>query len=384
MAVKFFTRKRKTDFLKNNKVKLVRSGSAFFNKLEELIDGATESIHIQIYIYGDDDTAKTITEALIRATRRNVAVYLLVDAYGSQGLSRAHIDRICAAGVYFRKFSPLFQTNRFYLGRRLHHKIIVIDSSKAFVGGLNIADRYNDTAEQTAWLDYALYVEGEVAHELEAICYRRLKVKPPQRNIRNNNHHPPESCPIRIRENDWASRKREIYHTYLDLFKTAKSHITNMSAYFLTGRSFRRSIVRATQRGVKVRVILTGTSDIPMIKYAERYIYHWLFRHNIEVYEYQKNILHAKLATADGVLMTVGSFNVNNLSAYGSIECNLDVNDARFVSEVDKELERIIEKDCDLVTEKDMRKKNVFVKLANKVAYEGYRFMFFVSTKHRE
>ena len=140
----------------------------------------------------------------------------------------------------------------------------------------------------------------------------------------------------------------------------------------------------ATRRGVKVKVILTGTADVPMIKYAERYIYRWLFRHKIEVYEYQKNVLHAKIATADGVLMTVGSFNVNNLSAYGSVECNLDVNDASFVASVDKELDQIIERDCIQVTEQDMRKKSIFVKLANKIAYESYRFAFFISTKHKE
>jgi cardiolipin synthase A/B len=385
MAVKLFSRRKKSaDFLKNNKVKLLRSGSGFFTKLLELIDGAQESIHIQVYIFGDDETGRSVADALIRACERKVAVYVLVDAYGSQGLSGEFIDRLCQAGVYFRKFRPMLQSSRFYLGRRLHHKIFVIDSTQAFVAGLNLADRYNDTAEQNAWLDFALYVEGEVARALEAVCFRRLKVKPKLPNARNNHYESGQACPIRIRENDWASRKRQIYHTYLDMFRTAKSNITIISAYFLPGRTFRRAIKKAANRGVKVKVILTGTADVPLIKYAERYIYRWLFRNNIEVYEYQKNILHAKLATADGVLMTVGSFNVNNLSAYGSIECNLDVNDPGFVASVDNELEEIIKKDCIQVTAKDMRKKNVFVKLAHKIAYEGYRFMFFVSTKHRE
>jgi cardiolipin synthase A/B len=383
MAVKFFTRKKKTDFLKHNKVRLIKSGSPFFSELVRLIDRAKESIHVQIYIFGDDETGRTVADALIRAAERKVEVYVLVDAYGSQSMSRALIQKMCASGIYFRKFQPLFRSTRFYLGRRLHHKIIVVDSNKAFVGGLNIADRYNDTAQEKAWLDFALYAEGEVAQELEALCFRRLKLK--SKYVRKNNHYDASgSCPIRIRENDWASRKREIYHTYLDLFKTAKSNITIMSAYFLPGRSFRRRLVQATRRGVKVKVILTGTADVPLIKYAERYIYRWLFRHNIEVYEYQKNVLHAKLATADGVLMTVGSFNVNNLSAYGSIECNLDVNDAAFVAEVDREIERIIQDDCIQVTEADMKKKNFLVKFAHKFAYETYRFMFFVSTKHRE
>ena len=385
MAVKFFFKKTKPDFLHHNKVKLVRSGTSYFNLLLEMIDGAKESIHIQTYIFGDDQTGRTVADALIRAAGRGVEVYVMVDAYGSQALSGSFIKRITDAGIYFRRFQPLFKSKRFYMGRRLHHKIVVVDSSRATVAGLNIADRYNDTPEEKAWLDFALYAEGEVAQELENICVRRIKVRRRNHQTRRNGHHqPPDVCPIRIRENDWASRKRDIYQTYLEMFRNAKSHLTIMSAYFLPGRAFRKSIEGAAQRGVKIRVILTGYADIPLIKYAERYIYRWLFKNNIDVYEYNKTVLHAKLATADSRILTVGSFNVNNLSAYGSIECNLDVSDEKFVGSVEDQLDEIIEKDCTHITEEDLRKRNVFAKIAHKVAYEVFRFMFFVSTKHPE
>jgi cardiolipin synthase A/B len=384
MAVKFFFKKTKPDFLRHNHVKLVRSGKQYFDLLTEMIDSARESIHIQTYILGDDQTGLSVADAVIRAAQRGVEVYMMVDAYGSQSLSDNFIKRLTDAGVYFRKFRPLYKSKRFYLGRRLHHKIVVIDSSRATVGGLNLADRYNDTPEEKAWLDFALYVEGEVAHELENICLRRIKVRRHRHSMNNTSTKTRAVCPIRIRENDWASRKRDIYQTYLELFRNAQTSLTIMSAYFLPGQTFRKSLEHAAKRGVKIRVILTGYADIPLIKYAERYIYRWLFRNNVEIYEYQKNVLHAKLAIADSRILTVGSFNVNNLSAYGSIECNLDVNDERFVASVEDQLEEIIEKDCRHITEEDMRKRNVFVKLAHKVAYETFRFMFFISTKHRE
>lgn len=384
MAVKFFFKKTKPDFLRHNHVKLVRSGAPYFDLLMEMIDSAKESIHIQTYIFGDDQTGRSIADALIRAAQRGVEVYVMVDAYGSQSLSDNFIKRLTDAGVYFKKFRPLYKSKRFYLGRRLHHKIVVVDSSRATVAGLNLADRYNDTPEEKAWLDFALYTEGEVAHELENICLRRIKVRRHRHNRNNGSAKTREVCPIRIRENDWASRKRDIYQTYLEMFRNSQTSLTIMSAYFLPGRTFRKSLEHAAKRGVKIRVILTGYADIPLIKYAERYIYRWLFRNNVEIYEYQKNVLHAKLAIADSRILTVGSFNVNNLSAYGSIECNLDVNDERFVASVEEQLEEIIERDCRHITEEDLRKRNVFAKLAHKVAYETFRFMFFVSTKHPE
>ena len=166
------------------------------------------------------------------------------------------------------------------------------------------------------------------------------------------------------------------------MFRGAKSELTIMSAYFLPGRAFRGSLAQAAKRGVKIKLILTGSADIPLIKYAERYIYRWLFRNNIEVYEYQKNVLHGKLAVCDSKWVTGGSFNLNNLSAFGSIELNLDVDDPGFAKHVEHELAHIIKADCIHVTEQDFRNQiNMATKAGHFMAYEIFRFLFFLSTK---
>jgi cardiolipin synthase len=375
-------KKHKSEYLHHNKVQLVRGGHEYFHLLEQMIDEALETIHLQTYIFDEDKTGITIAEALIRAAKRDVKVYILLDGYGSQKLSVSLMNRFKNAGIFFRRFQPLFKSRKFYLGRRLHHKVVVVDCWRCVVGGMNISDRYNDTPEARAWLDWALYAEGEVAPELEKICKSRLRLRKKLISEFPKHRKPKEICDVAIRVNDWYRRKREIYRSYLRMFREATDEITIMSAYFLPGRLFRREIEKAVARGVKIKVVLTGDADVYMIKYAERYIYRWLLKNNIEIYEYQKSVLHAKIAIADRQVMTVGSFNVNNLSAFVSIELNLEVNNVPFATHVHQRLEEIIKKDCVKVTERKFNSQfNMLAQMGHKTSYEIFRFLFFLSTR---
>lgn len=366
-----------------NSVTLIKGGKDYFKLLEQIINEAKISIHLQTYIFDEDSTGTAVANALIRAAKRNVKVYMLLDGYGSQALSDEFERRLTDAGIIFKKFRPLFKSKRFFLGRRLHHKVVVIDSWRCTVAGLNISDRYNDTPEASAWLDWALYVEGQVAPELEKICMRRIRVReidqtvPKEKGSAGN-------VPVRISVNDRFAGKRQIYNSYLEMFHQSSSHLTIMSSYFLPGREFRKHISAAAKRGVKIQVVLTGDADVFMVKYAERFIYRWLFKNKIEVYEYHKNVLHAKIAVCDGSMVTIGSYNVNNLSAFASIELNLDVNHKEFANHVRERLEDIIVKDCVRVTEKKFNKQfNFFSRAAHKGAYEIFRLLFFISIKQR-
>lgn len=364
-----------------NKVELIQGGKIYFARLIQLINEAKVSIHFQTYIYDEDETGNAVTAALLDAASRGVKVFLLLDKYGSQSLSKDWVKKIQDGGIFFRFFRPLFKSKRFYLGRRLHHKVVVIDGCKSTVAGLNISNRYNDTAEASAWLDWALIIEGEASEKLEDICKSRLRLRYASQSPKHKNTFD-GSTPVRISVNDWVRRKRQIYRTYLEMFRDAKEEIVVMSAYFLPGRRFRKAIERAIKRGVKVRVVLTGNADVFMIKYAERYIYRWLFSQNVEVYEYTKNVLHGKISVCDKKWMTVGSFNLNNLSAFASVELNADVFDQKFATDVHTRLQKIIDTDCVRITEKKFNKQFNFVsRTAHHAAYYLFRFLFFISTK---
>jgi cardiolipin synthase len=369
----------------HNTPQLIRGGKKYFDLLLKLINTARQSIHFQVYIFDEDETGKMIAEALMLAAKRNVRVFLMVDGYGSTRLSAGFIEQILKAGIQFKMFEPIFFTKHFYFGRRLHHKVVVVDAQHSLVSGINISDKYNDTGDNPAWLDWGLYVEGEAAIELLNVCIRvwtrsASKARKLFSFEKLPETLPQEKCMVRVRRNDWVGRLTQINASYLEMFRKANSHIVIMSSYFLPGLIFKQRLGRAAKRGVKIKLILAGISDVNLSKHAERYIYRWLLRHNIEIYELQKTILHGKLATYDGEFVTLGSYNVNNISAYVSLELNLDVREKEFALSVDKELERIIKQDCIQITEKDCRHFNFIQRVSQYTAYTAIRFMYFIST----
>ncbi|HEU4633711.1 MAG TPA: phospholipase D-like domain-containing protein [Flavisolibacter sp.] len=364
----------------HNKVDLIRGGSYYFNKLRNLIQQATSSVHIHIYVWDDDKTGTAVGEALIEAANRNVSVYVIADGYASQCLSKEFIRNMKAHGVQFRYFEPLLRCSHFYFGRRMHEKLVVIDGSKALVGGINFADRYNDVDGAPPWLDYALYVEGEAAAELYSYCasYWGQENLPAAETM-----HATDTFlySVDVVYNDWVKGKQQIWNTYFHFFNQARESITIMCSYFLPGRVLRNRLIMAAKRGVRVKLILAGPSDVMLAKYAERYLYPWMLKNGIEIYEYQPAVLHAKMMVVDGRWVTIGSFNVNNVSAYASIELNLNIRNRRFASSVQSRMNAIIEKNCIEVTERNFISNAGFLKrFLQKSAYELVRVILNLST----
>jgi len=383
-------RKNNQGYSTQNAVSLIRGGRPYFDCLTGLIRNARHSIHLQCYIYDDDITGREVADALKAAAARGVNVYLLADGYASQVMSRTFIQELRDSGIHFRYFEPLFRSKSFYFGRRMHHKVFVADAFHALVGGVNISDHYNDLPNQPGWLDFAVYVQGDIASSLCKLCWKTwfnfstvtvkstLACKPGSENLL-----PPGSAlsQVRMRRNDWVRAKNEISASYVEMLKNAEQRITIVCSYFLPGQIIRRLLKQASKRGVQIRVVIAGPSDVKIAKHAERWMYDWLLRNNIEIYEYQPNILHAKIAVCDGQWMTIGSYNINVISAYASIELNLDIKQDAFCLSAEKTLYGIIEKDCVQVTTANHQKsRNWAVQLLRWSSYQAIRFIFYLMT----
>jgi cardiolipin synthase A/B len=378
-----------------NKIKLVPGGRPYFDHLLQMINKSKRVIQLQVYIYDNDETGKQVTEALKAAVKRNVQVFLMADGYASQHLSKAFIHEISEAGIHFRFFEPLFRSRHSYFGRRLHHKVIVVDDRFAMVGGVNISNHYNDLPGQKGWLDFALHMEGEVAKELCRICQKIWNGYLPVKKISVCNEQPTtlsadvdQYCKLRVRRNDWITKKNQISRSYLEMFMDAKEEIIMMSGYFIPGPIIRKYMKKAVKRGVKIKLILAGISDVKIAKSAERYMYNWLFRNKIEVFEYRPCVLHGKVAVYDNKWATIGSYNVNIISAYASVELNIDVNNPEFASMLQNTMEKIIQRDCLQVTaEKFSHHSNLLNRFAEWMSYWFVRLLFFLFTinfKQRE
>jgi cardiolipin synthase len=363
-------------------VELIRGGKTYFDALLALIAKAEKSIHFQTYIFDEDETGAQVADALKAASLRRVEVFLLVDGYASGGLSRGFIQSLTEAGIRFKMYNPLLKSKYFYLGRRLHHKVVTVDARYCLVGGINISDRYNDLPGQPAWFDCAVYAEGRNAEVLTKICEHRMEPRWKVRLIgtRSSNLFKHQAGPVRVNVNDWVRARRDITRSYIDMFQKANGRIIILSAYFLPNDQFRKRMRAAVQRGVKVEVILAGTSDSRVAKNAERYMYRWLVRNGIEIFEYQKSVLHGKMAAYDGEWATVGSYNVNTISAFASIELNLGVTDRKFVQQVEQVLQDVMEKDCLRITPETLAASGFWTQVAQRSSYYLYRILFFLFT----
>lgn len=379
---------RHSSYYEQEKIELIRGGAPYFNRLLEMIHDAKHFIHLQTYIFDEDQTGMLVANRLKQAAWRGVKVMLMADGYASKDLSKSFIDSMKEAGVHFRYFEPIFKRNHFYFGRRLHHKLIVVDGVAAMVGGVNIADKYNDLPGAPSWLDFAVAVEGKLVKELCVLCWKTWKGYPVKTGkldcgpaLRHPSFSGNDPFLARMRRNDWVRAKNQISKSYIEMFSSAQKEVNLLCSYFLPGRIMRRVMQLALKRGVTINVIMAGFSDVPMAKHAERYLYDWLLRNKINIFEYQNRVLHGKVATCDSRWMTVGSYNMNNISAYASIELNIDVMHKGTVLELESVLKQLMQNECEQVTyDKHLKSKNWMVQLLRWSSYVGIRIVFYLFT----
>jgi len=362
-------------------VELLRSGEQYFAACEAAIDNATQYIHFQTYIIDNDSTGNRILNALIRASKRGVRVYFLLDAYGGNSFTPDMISRAESSGIFFRKFSPGLITKGFQLSLRLHHKVLLVDGMHAIIGGMNIADRYHGTAEMKEWLDFAVSIRGpECAHVLFILKKLWNKAFIPAREKSGETLHNPERYPENVRvkviQNNWFRNKIEILKSYRSAIKHAQERMIIMGSYFLPGRNERKLLRNASRRGVEITIVLAAESDAPVLKRATTFLYDFILRNNIKIYEYLPSNLHAKVATVDGKWSTIGSYNMNHLSDYGSVEMNADILDSDFTVMFENILLEIINNDCRQVTfaQNELR-KTWFSRFYNWLTYQVIRIL---------
>jgi cardiolipin synthase A/B len=379
------------DYRGGHSIELLRSGVNFFAACINEIDKAKHYIHFQTYIVDDDVTGKRLVNALIRASKRGVRIYFLLDAYGGNSFTKDLIKKVQDAGILFRLFSPGLISKDFQLSLRLHHKVVLIDGNTAIIGGMNIADRYHGKPGSKEWLDFAILIRGpECAHVLFILkgLWNKTFISKKERSGETI-HYPQEykeDVRLKVLQNNWYRNKIEILKSYRSALKHAQDRMIIFASYFLPGRNERRLLRNASRRGVDIKIVLSAESDAPVVKRATNFLYDFILRNNIRIYEYLPANLHAKVATVDGNWSTIGSYNMNHLSDYGSVEMNVDILDTQFSGKFEELLLGIIAKDCRQVTFAEYKKRKTwFFQLTDWFAYQmiriSMRLMFALAAK---
>lgn len=378
--------KNRSGYTLNNTARLLKSGNEFYDALEDLIDSAVHDIHFQTYIFEEDETGERIITALVRAANRGVKIFLLLDAYGSANFSEDFVRRIKESGIEFRWFGRIFRNGKFHIGRRLHRKVVVADEFASIVSGINISNHYNNLNGHVAWLDFGVLVKGEVSKKLYLICrqswykirFKRFAKKPALHMVRHVEG--TAAVRIRIRQNDRKIGKIQVTRSYYQLIREATESITIVGGYFLPGIKARWLLKKASERGVVIKLIIAENSDVGIMRNAMLYLYDWLLRNGIRIYEYVPSNVHGKVIIADRKMISIGSCDMNTLSAYSNIELNLDIDDIAIAIRLNKELENIITRDCKAVAPNIFRiKSNWRKRLLRWISYRIVKSLFVLS-----
>ena len=371
---------------------LLRNGEEYFPRLVAAIDAAQHSIYLETYIYAADSTGRLISNALQNAAKRGVTTRLLLDGFGSADLPQRWIDELLSAGVevlWFRKEIGRFSLQRYHL-RRLHRKLAIIDEQTAFVSGINII---NDLSEgmDAPRLDYAVEVEGEVVRDIH-VAMRRLWLlvawthfhRLGERDKIRLLHHASAQKQVVFLTRDSLRHRRDIERAYLDAIAAAQREIIIANAYFLPGRKFRRALLDAAQRGVRVVLFLQGKVEYRLQHYATMALYDQLLHGGIEIYTYQASFMHAKVAVVDGEWATVGSSNIDPFSLWLAREANLVVRDSAFAARLRDDLLAEMQHRSHRLVPSVWHKFNIFGWLVMRLSYILARLLSGVLVYHKE
>jgi cardiolipin synthase len=289
------------------------TGEKIFPAMLAAIAAAQKSIQLETYIYTNGKVGRQFLEALLAAARRGLHVRVLVDAAGSWILPNNFFTSLVAAGAEVRRFNPL---HLWRFGVRDHRKLLICDESVIFIGGFNLADEYDGDGITRGWCDLGMRIENPALAKILLASFNGLfnlahfRRKPLLRLRAFKRKRRPEKNPAAELLLTHPGRGASPFQTalYHDLAKASEVQI--VSAYFLPTRRLRRDLVRVVRRGGRVQLILAGKSDVFISQLATRSLYHRLLKAGVEIYEYQPQILHAKLIVADETAY-VGSSNLD-------------------------------------------------------------------------
>lgn len=271
---------------------------------------ARRSIQLETYIFQASPLGDRFRQALVEAARRGVQVRVLVDAFGSLGLEDSYWHPLNAAGGEFRWFNPVR-----HRGSRDHRKLLVVDERLAIIGGCNLAPEYYGDGVGHGWRDLGLKCHSELlaaefGRAFAAMFSQALSWPWRPRFLRratNQVIQAGEGWKLLLSGPGWGHRL--LRHTLAGDLAQAKS-ISIIAPYFLPTWGLRREIVRAARRGRAVRLILAGRSDVRLAQLANRHQYQRLLHAGVQIFEYQPQILHAKLLVLDDIVYA-GSANLD-------------------------------------------------------------------------
>jgi cardiolipin synthase len=331
-----------------NRVQLLFDGPATMREMMAAARGATTSINLETYIFDQDPIGLQFAEVLMEKRRQGVTVNVMYDSVGTLGTPQVFFDRMRAAGINMIAFNPVNPAKakgNWSINNRDHRKLMVVDGTVAFTGGINISSDYANSSlfrsrrkpdnvdkDKIGWRDTHVRIEGPAVAALQwAFVDNWVRQEGGELSARD---YFPRLAPVgdkfvRVLATDPGSNS-EIYKSLLVAINEARKSVHITSAYFVPDQQVVDALIAAARRGVDVKLVLPGVSDHGLVMYAGQAFYEQLLAGGVKIFQLQVAVLHAKTAVIDGAWSTIGSANIDRRSFIHNYELNVVVIDPAF------------------------------------------------------
>jgi len=344
-------------FLSGNSIQILKDGITAFEEVFRAIEEAGRFICLEFYIFRDDETGWALAEVLARKRKQGVRVYLVYDHFGSFSNSGRFWTFLKSQGVEFLPFHPPRLGNLNQYLHRDHRKLVVTDRWVAFTGGLNVGDEYRGYLrnKMAGWRDTGVKVKGPIASAMLQ-AFKKSWKECGGRSIEENweGQSSGEEQDVSLLPLFSSSRKsmRALRQLLQFSIHSAKKSAHFTMAYFIPTHKFLRVLLNAARRGLDVKIILPGRTDLHLVAYVSRTFYKTLLKAGVQIYHYQPRVLHAKTMVFDGCWSIVGSANLDARSLNYNYECGVGVLDRSLGEEMERvfvqdlaDSERVAEED---------------------------------------
>ena len=357
----------------HNRVEILTNGTQFYPAMRDAILKAEASVNLEAYIFQPGEAADMLIDAMVERARAGVEVRLVLDAIGSAGMGGPPVRRLRDGGCQVNFYQPITWYRLHRLNNRTHRELLIVDGKVAFAGGAGVADWwFRPIDEDPTWRDTMARLEGPIVTALQGVfaenwleCVGEILTSPrdwPRIAPAGTT----EAMLVKSSPADRATTSRVVFQMLID---GAVSSIDISTPYFLPDRALRRSIVRAAQRGVRVRVLVPGpVTDQRLVRLASRRLYGELLANGVRIHEYRPSMIHVKALLVDETWAVIGTTNLDNRS----FEHNDEVNVALREAEVTARLRRDYESDLassDEVSWEEWRRRPVLEKLVGPAAW---------------
>lgn len=325
--------------IEGNQVEALLNGDQIFPAMLEAIRGAKKTITLETYIYWSESIGTEFSEALAERARAGVKVHVMLDFMGSMKMDNAQVDKMKAAGVQVQRYHKPVWWKLARMNNRTHRKLLIVDGTVGFTGGVGIADQWRGNAQdEDHWRDSHFRVEGPVVGQMQAV-FNDNWTKATGVVLDGPAYFPPlqpkGTMPAQMFSSSPTGGSESMHLMYLMAITSARETIDLSASYFVPDELTVRTLIAAAKRGVKVRLITPGhIIDSDLVRAASRDRWPELLAAGVQISEYQPTMYHVKTLIVDKLLVSVGSTNFDNRSFSINDEANLNVLDAGFATQM--------------------------------------------------